>query len=229
MKDELKTLLDEIQFYVQYAVVEQDLDVARGLVNLYRNNERLLRLFREYYTVLPEAREEAVCKVSCLLEQSGVGLFVLATSAHAYLYVVSPEEVLLLCEYQKEVPIEVLSFFGFSSQAEFLKQCPEVDKLEAYAVDDADSDSMCPACGVADGEEHILGCIVEICPWCAGTLSKCNCRFEQLKVDEVESEEQLEEFVDLLTAKGRIAYVKEQKVGYPGTSEGLDAEENIEE
>jgi hypothetical protein len=221
VKEELKTLLEEIELYVQYAVKEQELDMARALIYKYGENERLLRLFREYYTVLPEAREEAVCKVSCLLEQSGVGLFVIVTTSHAYLYVVSPEEVLLLTEYQKEVPLEVLSFFGFSSQAEFLKQCPEVEKLEGYAADDAD-DTMCPACGVADGEEHLLGCIVEICPWCAGNLSKCNCRFEQLKVEEIESEEQLEEFVDLLTAKGRIPYVREQKVGYPGTSDGLD-------
>lgn len=225
VKDEKNILLDEIELYVQYAVGEQDLEMARGLISSYCESERVLRLLREYYTVLPEAREEPVCKVSCLMEQGGVGLFVIVTTDYAYVYVVSPEEVLLICEYQKEVPVEVLSFFGLSSQTEFIKQCPKVEELEAYLLDDDGTDTTCPACGVADGEEHILGCVIEICPWCAGTLSKCNCRFEQLKVDEIEDEEQLEEFDDLLTAKGRIAYVKEQKVAYPGTSEGLDEED----
>jgi len=229
VKDDKKVLLDEIELYVRYAVGEQDLEMAQGLIKSYGDNERVLRLLREYYTVLPEAREEPVCKVSCLMEQGGVGLFVVVTTGYGYLYVISPEEVLLVSEYQKEVPLEVLSFFGITSQAEFVKQCPKVEELEAYGLDDDGTDSTCPACGVADGEEHLLGCVIEICPWCAGTLSKCNCRFEQLKVEEIEDEEQLEEFTDLLTAKGRIPYVKEQKVTYPGTSEGLDTEDGDEE
>lgn len=221
-----KSVLDEIELYVQYAVKDVDLKVARDVIAQYEDNERILRLLREYYTVLPEAREEPVVKVSCLMEQGGVGLFVLVCSEHAYLYVVSQEEVLLVTEYQGEVPTELLSFFGFKSQKEFAKECPPIEKLESYANDKDGTDSGCPACGVADGEEHLLGCVVEICPWCAGTLSKCNCRFEQLKVDEIEDEEQLEEFVDLLTAKGRIPYVKEQKLAYPGTSDGLDSDED---
>lgn len=229
MKDERKELLEEIELYVQYAVQEQELDAARGVVTTYCENERILRLLREYYTVLPEAREEPVVKISCLMEQEGVGLFVLVCREHAYLYVVSPEEVLLLSEYQKDAPEEVLGFFGFSSQADFMKQCPDVDALKPYPCDKDVTDTGCPACGVADGEAHLLGCVVEICPWCAGTLSKCNCRFEQLKVDEIENEEQLEEFFDLLTAKGRIPYVMEQKVAYPGTSEGLDGEDEGEQ
>lgn len=228
MKDERKKLLEEIELYVQYAVQGQDLDLARGVVIAYQENQRILRLLREYYRVLPEAREEPVVKISCLMEKEGVGLFALICSEHAYLYVVSQEEVLLLAEYGKDVPAEVLSFFGHNSQAEFMKQCPKVDALESFPRDIDANDEGCPACGVADGEEHLLGCVVEICPWCAGTLSKCNCRFEQLKVDEIEDDEQLEEFFDLLTAKGRIPYVKEQKVGYPGTSEGLDADDSGE-
>jgi len=132
------------------------------------------------------------------------------------------EEVLLICEYKKEVPQEVLSFFGYSSHDDFLKDCPAVEELTPYPIASEEVASVCPACGVAEGELHLLGCIGEICPWCEGTLSKCNCRFEQLKVEEIEDEEQLEEFGDLLSAKGRIPYTKEQLVAYPGTSEGLD-------
>lgn len=227
MKDVRKKMLDEIDLYVQYAVTKEELPKARELVATYSDNDRVLRLLREYYMVLPEAREEPVCKVSCLMEKEAVCLFVLVCSEHAYLYVVSADELLLLAEYPGEVPAEVLSFFEFKSQKEFEKQCPAQEELEPYAAS-SDEAACCPACGVADGQEHLLGCVVEICPWCGGTLSKCNCRFEQLKVDEIESEEQLDEFADLLIAKGRIPYSKEQKIAYPGTSDGLD-EGSVEE
>ena len=226
MKDGKKTLMDELEIYVQYAVEEKDLALARGVIDSYKDNERILRLLEKYYTVLPEAREEPVHKVSCLMEREGVGLFVLVCTSYSYLYAVSVEEVLLLCEYQKEVPVEVLSFFGYSSEVEFLKDCPAVKDLVAYPAD-SDAASVCPACGVADGEEHLLGCIAEVCPWCAGTLNNCNCRFEQLKVEEIENDQQLETFSELLSAKGRIPYVKEEKLAYPGTSDGLDLLDDI--
>lgn len=229
MGNDTITLMEEVELFLKYAVEEVDLEMARAVVNSYKNNSRILRLLREYYTVLPEAREEPVHKLTCLVEQGGVGLFVVVCTSHSYLYVVSVEEVLLLCEYKKEVPAEVLSFFGYSSQAEFLKDCPAVEELVSYPGSENNTVSVCPACGVAEGEEHLLGCIGEICPWCEGNLSKCNCRFEQLKVEEIEDEEQLETFSELLSAKGRIPYTKEQKVAYPGTSEGLDDSGGIED
>lgn len=222
MANDTTTLMEEIELYVKYAVEDADLAMARGVITSYKDNARILRLLKEYYTVLPEAREEPVHKLTCLIEQGGVALFVVVCTTHSYLYVVSVEEVLLLCEYRSEVPLEVLSFFGYSSQAELLKDCPPVEELRAYPMSGDETPSVCPVCGVAEGEEHLLGCIAEICPWCEGNLSKCNCRFEQLKVEEIEDEEQLETFSELLSAKGRIPYTKEQEVAYPGTSEGLD-------
>ncbi len=129
---------------------------------------------------------------------------------------------LLLGEYRKEIDPEVLSFFGFQSQEEFLEICPSVEDLAQYTASNGDERKLCPVCGVPEGECHILGCTVEICPWCEGQLSNCNCRFEQLKVDEIEDEQQLETFVDMLEAKGRIQYAKSQAPAYPGTSSGLD-------
>lgn len=226
MGKEKKTMIDEIELYVQYAVQEKDLEKARYVLSLYKDNERVLRLIREYYTILPEAREEPIHKLSCLMEQGGVGLFVVVCTSYSYLYVVSVEEIVLLGEYREDVPLELLAFFQYSSQDAFLKDCPAVEELVAYPGGEVDTASICPACGVADGEEHLLGCVVELCPWCAGTLSKCNCRFEQLKVEELEDESQLETFSDLLSAKGRIRFCKEQNLAYPGTSEGLDIVED---
>ena len=228
MKNKNEALLEELEMYVQYGVPENDLSAAKALIHNYRDDERILRLLREYYVALPEAREELVHSLSCLMEQSGVGLFVVVCTSYSYLYVISPEEVLLLGEYRQEVPDEVLSFFGYSSQEAFLKDCPAIEKLKSFSSGKKGATSGCPVCGVLEGEEHLLGCIVEICPWCEGTLNSCNCRFEQLKIDEIETEEQLETFSELLEAKGRILYTKEQNVSFPGTSEGLDTPVNIE-
>lgn len=220
--EENNNLLEEIELYLEYAVAEQERKEAFTLVRSYQGNKRVMRLLREYYMSLPEAREEAVSKITCLKSEQGVMLFVVVSSAHAYLYIVSDEEILYLSEYQQEVPAEVLSYFGYATQADFLKDCPETEKLQPFPTESSIEPSVCPACGVAEGEEHLLGCVVEICPWCEGTLNNCNCRFEQLKEDEIETEEQLETFSDMLAAKGRIPFRKEEKVAYPGTSKGLD-------
>jgi hypothetical protein len=229
VKNKSEALLEELEMYVQYGVVANDLKAARAVILDYRDNERVLRLLREYYVALPEAREEPVHSLSCLMEQSGVGLFVVVCTSYSYLYVISPEEVLLLGEYRSEVPDEVLSFFGYSSQDAFLKDCPAIEKLKSFPSGKKKAKSVCPVCGVLEGEEHLLGCILEICPWCEGTLNSCNCRFEQLKIDEIETEEQLETFSELLEAKGRVTYTKEQNVSFPGTSEGLDTPVKREE
>jgi Zn-finger nucleic acid-binding protein len=70
---------------------------------------------------------------------------------------------------------------------------------------------LCPSCGVKTGEMHTFGCPVEVCPWCGGQLNHCNCRFEQLDVEEVKDEALLTEFSRKLEKKGRIAYAKEQR------------------
>ncbi len=44
-------------------------------------------------------------------------------------------------------------------------------------------------------------------------------------VDTVDNEEQLERFLEVLMAKGRIPFQQEQAPYYPGTSGGLDRDE----
>ena len=134
-----------------------------------KHNAFIIRLFREYYSNLPEAREEAVVKIARLIDQQGVHLFVVTTASFSYLYAVSAEHVLLLGEYPQEVDTEVLSFFGLDSQDEFLKICLPVKDLEEYAATGTAERQICPVCGVPEGENHLLGCTVEICPWCEGT------------------------------------------------------------
>jgi hypothetical protein len=138
---------------------------------------------------------------------------------------VSADQVLLLGEYRQEVDTEVLAFFGFESQEAFLKVCPVVGDLVEYAAVKGKEKEICPVCGVPEGKYHLLGCTVEICPWCEGQLSHCNCRFEQLDTDDIEDVEQLEAFLGMLEAKGRIPYQKSHAPAYPGTSGGLDGDQ----
>ncbi len=218
---EIKThqIIEEIKLFIQYSVPEDEIQTASALVDRHRDNGLIIRLLREYYSALPEAREEAVVKVARLIDRHGVHLFVVTTATFSYLYAVSPEHVLLLGEYCEEVDQEVLSFFGFQNQEEFLKICPSAEELAEYISADKE---ICPVCGVPEGENHFLGCTVEVCPWCEGQLSYCNCRFEQLGIDVIEDEDQLEKFNDLLEAKGRIPFQKIHAPAFPGTSGGLD-------
>lgn len=215
-------LVEEIGSFVQYSVAENEIGHAIGLVKKYQTDQSVLKLLKEYYTALPEAREEPVVKIAELMRKQGVYLFVVLSTNYAYTYVVSSEHVLYLSEYRSEIAEEILNFFGYSSQQEFLKACPAVEELEEYRVQNKIKRVNCPACGVEEGELHLLGCIIEVCPWCDGQLCSCNCRFEQLETEELEDEEQLENFIELLNEKGRIPYASDQSIAYPGTSSGLD-------
>ncbi len=129
IENKTQQLIEEIKLFIQYSVPENEIQSAIALVDRYRNNSFIIRLFREYYSSLPEVREEAVLRIAKLIDQQGVHLFVVSTASYSYLYAVSADHVLLLGEYRQEVDTEVLSFFGFASQEEFLKLCPLVDDL----------------------------------------------------------------------------------------------------
>lgn len=212
--DSLKTLVEEITLHIKYAVPENEHHCAASLVIKYKRDKKILALLREYYTTLPEAREESVIRVATLMSLQSVFLLVLVTENRAYLYAASGEEIIFLGTYGNEVDEQILAHFGFNSLDAFLEKCLDVDELEDYEGHDPES-SVCSACGVVEGENHLLGCTVEVCPWCEGQLSNCNCRFEQLGLEEIETESQLDEFYDLLLAKGPITFKREQNPSYP--------------
>ncbi|MCD6389517.1 MAG: hypothetical protein J7L69_08895, partial [Desulfobulbaceae bacterium] len=58
----------------------------------------------------------------------------------------------------------------------------------------------------AHGEHHTFGCPTEICPWCDGQLTSCNCRFNQLKRDQIKTDSQIDLFLKKLNKKGRIPF-----------------------
>lgn len=218
----MQKLAEEIRLFIKYAVPEEEQQHAVSLVEKYEQDWPILTLLREYYSTLPEAREEGVDRIASLVSFQGVSLFVVITKSKQYLYVVSADRVVFLGEYGTEVDELILSHLGYESQAAFLKKCLPADELKEYEGHAAEDVRLCSACGVEEGEPHMLGCTVEVCPWCDGQLSNCNCRFERLGLDEIENEEQLDNFYDLLGEKGRIPFQKEQTPFYPGTGDGLD-------
>jgi hypothetical protein len=222
---QLQQMVREIKDFMKYTVAADLIQPATAVINRYCDKPRILNLLREYYVALPDAREEPALRIAELIQHQGVSLFVVTTPSVSYLYASSASQVVWLGQYKDELDPEILDYFGFDSQEEFLKICPPAADLEEYGTNRAAESAVCPACGVGEGELHLLGCSVEICPWCEGQLCKCNCRFEQLELDAIDREEQLEEFEDLLTAKGRIPFKRQQAPYYPGTSDGLDGDE----
>jgi len=218
----VQRLIEEITLCIKYAVPEDEQREAVSLVEKYKRDRPVLTLLQEYYSTLPEACEEGVSRIVRLVGLQGVVLFVVITKSRQYLYVVSEDKVVFLGAYGSEVDQQILSYFGYESQASFLKECLPIDELEDYEGSVTDGICNCAVCGAGEGEYHLLGCVVEVCPWCDGQLSNCNCRFEQLGLDEIKSEEQLDNFHHLLNKKGRIVFNKEQMPLYPGTGEGLD-------
>ncbi len=222
-----ENILNEILLFVEYAVPGDDLEKAKKFVEGYRDNYLILRLLREHYSTLPEDKEEAVNRVALLIHKQGIYLYVVCSDSFSSLYLISVDTIVWLGEYGKAVNTQILDYFDFKNQKQFLAACKPVQELQKSSEEQEMELAQCPVCNVADGEHHLLGCIIEVCPWCDGQLGTCNCRFDQLETDEIVDDEQLEEFYELLEAKGRVVFAKEQAPTYPGTSNGLDVDENM--
>lgn len=218
----LDRLVEEIQLFLGYGVPPEERGRATALVEKYRQRRRALLLLRQYYVELPDAREEAATSISMLLQKQGVALMVLTTVSTAHLYAVSAEEAVWLGEYRQELDAEILAFWGYGDWQEFLKICLPLQELREYPSEDRSPSVECPACGVGEGELHFFGCVVEVCPWCAGQLSRCNCRFEQLQRDSIDDDQQVEKFFSLLEETGRVPFSRDQAPFYPSGSGGLD-------
>jgi hypothetical protein len=214
--NESQATLDEIGLLIQYAVSEGDRDMAKSLLEKYQVNPVALRVLKEYYSSLPEAREEPVSRIVHMDMRQGVFLLGLSAGAHEYIFFATEDHAGFLGEYQEGIgDEEILGFFGYTSRESFLQLHPSLaefaDLSETWKINKA----LCPICLVAVGEYHHLGCPVEICPWCQGQLSTCNCRFDQTQKEEILSDEDLEVFETLLQQKGRISFEAGQGPSYP--------------
>lgn len=220
----INKLVEETKLFLRYGIPEERHSQALKVVDRYRDDTSALCLLREFYRSLPEVREEPVCRIVELASSRGVKLLAILTDSYDYLYVVDGNQVLYLGEKGQEIEEDNLFLFGFPAYEDFSKACQSLRELEDYGSSDFSKRAMCPICLVFEGEYHQFGCPVEVCPWCAGQLNRCNCRFDQLGVEQIEDEKELDRFQSLLIAKGRILFSKEQAPAYPSAGDGVEAE-----
>ena len=218
----IEALYQETMVFLRYAVPEENLSGAMQVVDRYREDIPGLLLLREYYRSLPEVREEAVERVVEMASYQGVMLFAVITEGYEYLYVVENERVVYIGESGHEVDEELLAFFGFPAHEDYHRACRLLRGQEVYRGTNQAASGRCPACLALEGEFHQFGCPVEVCPWCFGQLNRCNCRFDQLGVEQIGDEEEIARFQRLLTEKGRIRFRQDQAPAYPGFGDGLD-------
>ncbi len=210
-------ITEEIIFLIEYAVPEKERKAALDFVHQNVNSSIQLILLKEFYSSLPEAREEALTKIVVLEMHQGTFLLGASTGKHHYIYCADHTNAVLVGDFEKGVEeLDVLLFFGYRSNDEFknslktFTQYPDFDK-----GNQADGVEFCPVCSVREGEYHQFGCPVEICPWCEGQLNHCYCRFEKLGLNEITTEAELDEFEQILAQKGRIRFEKGQGPSYP--------------
>ncbi|MBM9513664.1 hypothetical protein [Desulfogranum marinum] len=222
MQDELKEMRENIKEVMEYAVPDGFFDKAEDLLDVYRDDRIGLNVLLEFYRTLPGAKEALIKDIVLFARQHGVFLLGAMTGLReGYLYLVSSEGI----EFQGTVgdgflARELLDFFQYESEEEFKRICAEHKRFVSYDPLQIDED-ICPACHACTGEEHELGCPVEICPWCGGQLVYCSCRFEQLGLDAISTEQDLLQLEALLEERGRIPYSPEQRPNYADEGPGV--------
>ncbi len=211
----LKEELQEIELLIRFAVPEGEQEAAMDLLHSFGADPFALRVIHDFYQTLPEAREEALRKITVLERKEQVYLLLLSTDTHHYLYLTNNDEGTFSGEWEKgTLDPQVLSFFNYPDMETFVARHQTEENRQEYTVLANAKEDICPSCGVQAGSLHILGCPVEVCPWCEGQLNHCNCRFEQLGVEELSDEQMLQELEKKLCRKGRIAYTKEQRPSF---------------
>ncbi len=207
---------------MEYAVPPENYQEAEDVLDIYFEDTIGLLLLNEFYSTLPDAQETWVKDILIVARQQGIFLLSAMTGVDTgYLYLVSDDGI----EFQGNMrdgflSQELLDFFQYESEEEFALLCSDPSQLNSYEPLQVDED-ICPVCHAFTGEHHELGCPVEICPWCGGQLVHCGCRFEQLGVDAISTEQELIQFEDLLEQRGRISYSPEQRPSFADEGPGV--------
>lgn len=203
-----------ILLLMDFAVDEDDQAPARELLEKYAADTIALHLFQEFYSYLPEAENDAIRILRRLDKRGGNFLIAATTTKDTYLYLTNSEGAEFLGNHQDGIwDEEVLEYFGYSRE-ESLRKFLDLNAFPVYVPVNLDK-SLCLVCAVDHGELHRLGCPLEVCPWCGGQLTRCNCRFSEAGVDQLTSDGQLEKFIEALEGKGRVPFdATDQCVGF---------------
>ena len=217
--DTPKTLIErknDIQFLMKYAVPEAQVDSAEALLEKYDSDIIALNLLHSFYVHLPEGNDDSVKTLRLLTRRQGIFLLCVSTgNEFHYLYLVNNEAAHIIGTLAEGIADkQLLDLLGYANNEEVLALTEKPENLQEYEPYTPDS-NLCPSCYAAEGEFHTLGCPVEICPWCNGQLTYCNCRFTKLDIDAMDKLAQIEKLQELLEEAGRISFKKEHRPGYP--------------
>ncbi|MDX1776301.1 MAG: hypothetical protein R3297_06940 [Desulfobulbales bacterium] len=212
----VKECKKDIEFLMKYAVPKKQMETAKALLEKYEADIIALNLLHNFYVNLPEGEDDSVNGIRLLTSRQGVFLLCVFTgNGMNYLYIVNRVAAYILGTLAEGIiDRELLDFFGYADNSSVLSLTNKPEDLQVYEPYSADS-KLCPSCHVSEGEFHTLGCPVEICPWCKGQLTYCNCRFNKLNTDTLDKVAQVEELMELLEEEGRISFKKEHSPGYP--------------
>jgi hypothetical protein len=221
----IRERLEEIKLLMAYAVPAEHRQECLNLLSAYESDPIALNLLHAFYSYLPEAREDGVKDLRMLARRQGNFLLAALTFHTGYYYLANVEHAEFLGEHGEGIwEEEVLDFFELGGREDFIQQHQDLSRLPNYRPAHRDS-TLCPVCSAAAGEVHTLGCPVEVCPWCGGQLSSCNCRFIQLGRASLDQESQVEALALKLEEKGRIPYEPaSQRPAYP-TAEDEDTKQ----
>jgi len=215
LPESLSDLRRELDLLMQYGAPAEERAALAAVVNRYAADIIALKVFQCFYSFLPEAQDDGIIELRRIANRCGVFLLNAKTLVGDYLYLADREKAEFLGPLREGIwDQEVLEFFGWRDREEFLKATADPNGLPTHlAVNEAAN--LCPVCATANGELHTPGCPVEICPWCGGQLIHCPCRFDKIGRQELSQESHLDEFLELLEKKGRIAFdALEQRPAY---------------
>lgn len=214
----LSSKVEEIKELIEYGAPEEHLGDAFDFVQDFKNDIIALNLLHSFYSYLPEGLEDYIKELKLLTRKEGLFLLCAVTTINEYLYLVNPERAEFLGLFSEGVfDEEVLDFLGYPSKEDADKLFKEPDQYPSYTAAYED-EQLCPVCSAAVGEEHTFGCPVEVCPWCGGQLTSCNCRFTILDKEQIMSEKDIKTLEEKLIEKGRIAYDPvDQRPAYPSS------------
>lgn len=216
----LSERIEEIKLLMKYAVPPEQTEDAQKLLDNFQNDPVATSLLHAFYSYLPEGLDDSVRSLKLLARRHG-SFLIGAVAFHAtYIYLVTVDKAEFLGDTKTGIwENEVLNFFELGDRETFLKKLQDMDKFPEHRPTHL-TEKTCPACAVSDGEEHVFGCPVEVCPWCGGQLTRCHCRFEQLDRDHLLGERELANLEEKLKEKGRIPYDSaKHRPAYPTTGD----------
>jgi len=215
LPETLADLRQELDLLMTYAAPVEERGALAALVDRYAADIIALKVFQSFYSFLPEAQDDGIVELRRIANRQGVFLLSAKTLLDDYLYLADREKAEFLGPLREGIwDQDILDFFGWADREIFLKAVADPNELTIHrAVNEAPE--LCPVCATANGELHTPGCPVEVCPWCGGQLIHCHCRFEQTGRKEFSQESHLDDFLELLDKKGRVAFdAREQRLSF---------------